>query len=524
MIKSRKAKNSTRGIYLQDIELQQTAFQPGTNFKYVIDTKNKKMVILPSEDSSNTVSKRTIKTGVKPVIDIRKKEVLSIFKDADFLQVEILEDQITVSGYEEKAPSVLTKASKKIASVFTKKSNVHDITSILNVRKKFEVQLSSKQLDQVVGGSPQFEQISIFDVIGDNHSYSAQSVKTIEKGLKNLKIPLQLISLFSGAGIMDTGFVEEGFDITYALELDAEAVQTYQANHGYHIELGDITKVDKTKFAEIGSPVMIGGSPCQGFSQSNRHTNYLDNPNNMLVKEYIDSIKANPNCQIFVLENVPKLLTAGNGKFKQEIMDELKDFEITSGILTATDFGEAQERKRAFIIGSKIGRIDLPKPTHSSNQYLSVKTAFEGLHDNVPNQCDYTTPKASTAEKMSHVPQGGNWRDLPNHLKSEGMFTGKTHSSIYRRLEWEKPSITIANPRKSNITHPSENRILSVRECARLFGVADDFIFKGKLSSMQQQICNAVPVKLAKAIANVVKTAILQYNIRNQTDTFQLVR
>lgn len=116
MIKSRKAKNSKRGLYLQDNELKQTAFQPGTNFKYVIDTKNKKMVIIPSESCVNTVSKRATKSGVKPVIDIRNKEALSIFREADYLQVEIQEDQIIVSGYEEQSTSAIAKVSKKIAS------------------------------------------------------------------------------------------------------------------------------------------------------------------------------------------------------------------------------------------------------------------------------------------------------------------------------------------------------------------------------------------------------------------------
>lgn len=255
----------------------------------------------------------------------------------------------------------------------------------------------------------------------------------------------------------------------------------------------------------------------------NRQTNYLDNPNNLLVKEFIDSIKANSNCQVFVLENVPKILTAGNGQFKQEIYDELSEFEITSGVLTATDFGGAQERKRAFFIGSKIGRIDLPQPTHAPGNYTTVRQALEGLHDDVPNQRDFTKPKASTIERMKTVPEGGNWRNFPDEFKTEGMFTGNTHSSVYRRLAWDKPSITIANPRKSNITHPSENRILSVRECARLFGLKDDFIFKGSLSKMQQAVCNSVPVQLARSVAKVVKNAIMQYNIRNHSDTFQLV-
>ncbi|MFC0416770.1 DNA cytosine methyltransferase [Cytobacillus solani] len=523
MIKSRKAKNSKRGLYLQDNELKQTAFQPGTNFKYVIDTKNKKMVIIPSESSVNTVSKRATKSGVKPVIDIRNKEALSIFREADYLQVEIQEDQIIVSGYEEKSSSALAKVSKKIASVFSKKSNVLDITSLLDVRKKFEFRLGSDELAKAVGHAQQFVQLSIFDVIGDTHSYSSQSIQTIEKGLKNIKVPLQVISLFSGAGIMDKGFVEEGFDISFALELDEDAVATYRANHGNHVEQGDITKFDKKRFNQIGSPIMIGGSPCQGFSSANRHSNFLDNPNNLLVKEFIESIKANSNCQVFVLENVPKLLSAGDGKFKQEIYDELSDFEITSGVLTATDFGEAQERKRAFIIGSKIGKIDLPKPTHSPDHYVTVRKALEGLHEDVPNQMDFTKPKPSTIERMQTVPEGGNWRDFPDEFKTTSMFTGKTHSSVYRRLAWDQPSITIANPRKSNLTHPTKNRILSVRECARLFGLKDDFIFKGSLSSMQQQVCNAVPVKLARAVARVVKHAIMRYNIRMHSDKFELV-
>jgi DNA (cytosine-5)-methyltransferase 1 len=520
MIKSRKAKNSKRGLYLQDIELKQTAFQPGTNFKYVIDAKNKKIVILPAEDSANTVSKRKIKAGLKPVIDIRNKKALSVFEEADYLQVEIHESQIIVSGYEEKASNVLQKASKKISSVFSRKTKAVDITSLLDVRKTSEIRMASKDLAEAVGDIQHFEQLSIFDVIDKRGSYSDRSIQKIESGLKNIGIPLQLISLFSGAGILDYGFVEEGFDVAFALEMDEEAVETYRYNHSTPIEIADITQFDKKRFEEIGSPVMVGGSPCQGFSQANRHTHFLDNPNNLLVKEYIDAIKANPNCKVFVLENVPKILTAGDGRFKEEIYDELSEFEITSGVLTATDFGEAQERSRAFIIGSKIGKINLPTPTHTVEKYRTVRDAFDGLHDGVPNQTDYTKPRIDTIERMKHVPEGGNWRNLPDRLKIKSMFKGNTHSSVYKRLSWDKPSITIANARKSNITHPSLNRSLTIRECAKLFGLPDDYIFKGSLASMQQQICNSVPVKMVKAVAKSIKTAIQKFNNRNKITLF----
>ncbi|RUT64062.1 hypothetical protein C1149_00455 [Clostridium botulinum] len=101
--------------------------------------------------------------------------------------------------------------------------------------------------------------------------------------------------------------------------------------------------------------VLIGGSPCQGFSNSNRVSNYLDNPKNLLVREYIKAVKSSQP-YIFVLENVPQIISAGKGKFLEEIKNELYDYEITSTILNAVHFGVAQERRRAVIIGSKIGK------------------------------------------------------------------------------------------------------------------------------------------------------------------------
>jgi DNA (cytosine-5)-methyltransferase 1 len=523
MIKLRKAKKSDRGIYIQDIELMQTDFKVGSHFKYVIDQQKKQIVILPStEENQNTVSKRSTKKGLKPVIDIRNKKALEVFGQADYLQVEINEDKIVVSGYDEKEDTLLSKLSSKFNRSISKKKNVVDITSLLNVKKKFEFQLSKQELDEAVG-QHSYQQLSIFDVIDNTNSFTKSSIDYVKKAIGNIQIPLQIISLFSGSGVMDTGFVEEGFNVNFALEIDEDAVKTYKANHGDHIERADITTFDKKRFAEIGSPIVIGGSPCQGFSLANRHSNFLDNPNNLLVKEFIESVKANPECQVFVLENVPQLLTAGNGQFKQEIFSELSEFEMTSGTLTATDFGDPQERKRAFIIGSKIGKIELPKATHTTDNYVTVEQAFQGLHDQIENQLDYSKPRADTIERMKHIKQGENWKALPFHLKTDKMHTGNTHSTIYRRLELDKSSFTIVNTRKSNIIHPTENRSLSVRESARLFSVKDDYIFKGTLASKQQQIANSVPVKMVRAIAKEIKKVITNYNSLVNRNSFSLV-
>ncbi|MGE7924730.1 DNA cytosine methyltransferase [Viridibacillus arvi] len=119
---------------------------------------------------------------------------------------------------------------------------------------------------------------------------------------------------------------------------------------------------------------------------------------------------------------------------------------------------------------------------------------------------------------MKCIRPGENWRALPDHLKTAKMFKGDTHSSIYRRLKLGDPAITITNARKSNILHPTKNRIISVREAARLFGLQDSFLFKGSFSAKQQQVANGVPYQISKSIAKVVKKAIEKFNTFCQAD------
>lgn len=527
MIKTRKAKKSNRGLYIQDIELQQTNFEIGNHFKYIVDQVNKKIVILPSdENTSNTVSKRAVKNGQKPVLDIRNKKVLEVFKDAEYLQIEIHENEIYVSGYKNEEKSIGSSLKNKVQRFISKKKNVIDISSLINVKKTFDVVLSKKELNAVVGQTS-YQQLSLFDdVIEHTESFTKKSVNYLKKAIHNLHVPLTAISCFSSAGIMDSAFVDEGYDVLFALELEEDAVKTYRHNHSNPIHHGDIRDFNKSHFGEIGASVMFAGPPCQDLTPANQRKdkeNYLDSPKNKLLKEYLESVKANQNCQVVVIENVPQLLTAGDGRFKEEIENELSDFEITSGVLTATDYGDPQQRNRAFVIGSKIGRIELPKPTHKPEDYVTVEQAFEGLHNNIPNQLDFSKPRIDTVQRMAHVPQGGNWKHIPLQLLPKSMLKGNTHSSIYKRLQNDKPSITITNPRKSLITHPELNRTLSVRECARLFSVKDDFVFKGKLDSIQQMICNAVPVKMVRAIAKQIRNKIVEHNSMVARNDFSLV-
>lgn len=492
LIKRRQSKTSKRGVYLQDRQLTETSFQPGTKYTYVVDREARQLIILPADDGSNTVSKRKLTNAIKPVIDIRSEEVKTTFADAEYLQVEIHDEQIIVHGYAKEIAS--EQRSEAIEN--DQQGIVRDIQDFLAVRHVGSVVMSVRDLGKAVGG---YEQLRLFsDDIFDSVPRQAR------EPVRYAHIPLLVDSLFSGAGFLDLGFLQAGFKVAFAVEKNKDAYTTYRENIGEHIVCDDIWNVVEDGFH---SPVMVGGSPCQGFSNSNRHSHFLDNPNNQLVRAYIEAVKNNPNCQVFVLENVPQLLTTGSGAFRDEIMEELSDFEITYGILNSADHGCPQLRKRAFMIGSKIGRIQLPKPLTS--EYRTVSEAFAGLTDAIPNQRDLSTPKQLTIERMRHVPPGGNVHSIPEALRPKGQ-----HSDMYYRLMGDEPSVTIVNPRKAMLLHPEEDRILSVRECARLQGVDDDFVFYGKLDSKQQQVANGVPVQLAKAVADVVKWAIHQFNIR----------
>lgn len=311
---------------------------------------------------------------------------------------------------------------------------------------------------------------------------------------------MKLVSLFSGSGGLDLGFIKNGFEVIWANDFEEETCHTYKENIGDHIVCGDITKISVDDIPDCDG--IIGGSPCQGFSNANRQTNFLDNPKNFLVKEFIRVVKGKKP-KFFVLENVPKLITAGKGRFIQEIKNELKDYKIEIKIMNAVDYGSSQKRKRAILIGCLNGTIEHPKPTH--NIYRTVEQCFEGLHDEIPNQLDITNSGDNVKKRMSFVGQGGNWSDVPKELWANSWKVESTHSSIHRRLKLSEPSITITNFRKSLITHPTLDRIISIREAARIQGYPDDFIFYGGLSKKSQMVANSVPVDLSSAIAKHIK-------------------
>lgn len=330
---------------------------------------------------------------------------------------------------------------------------------------------------------------------------------------------LTLMDLFAGAGGFTLGFVQAGFSPVFAVEINRDAAATYETNFGGHCYQEDINEVENFPEADV----IIGGPPCQGFSNLGSHI--PDDPRNQLWRHYVRAVKqARP--LIFVVENVPPLLTSAEG---QALICEaqLAGYAVKSCVLNAADYGVPQTRKRAIIIGSRIGPVIFPQPTHIDpekrdlltfhrSNWVTVGDVIKDLPLEPTNESLHfgRHPTPRSLERYHHIPPGGNRWNLPVELMPE-CWKKKTKggTDLFGRLHWNAPSVTIRTeffkPEKGRYLHPEAHRPITHREAARIQCFPDDFVFKGSKVEIAKQIGNAVPVKLAYAIAQAVKQMII---------------
>lgn len=345
------------------------------------------------------------------------------------------------------------------------------------------------------------------------------------------------IDLFSGAGGLSLGAAHAGVDVKYAVELDKYASITCANNHLETKVLNeDIRLISASNFelfnVDKADLILFGGPPCQGFSTSNQKNRNKDNSKNWLFKEYLRIAKElEPNW--IIIENVKGLLETENRLFYNAIISELNylGYIISTLLLNASDYGIPQNRNRIFIIGSKTGKI-IENPKKNSTR-INVKDALWDLPDienghnisEMPYQCEahseyaelmrinsnevvfnnlVTRNSSLIVERYKHIPQGGNWENIPENLMENYADRSRCHTGIYKRLDESKPAVTIGNFRKNMLVNPWKNRGLSIREAARLQSFPDDFIFHGSIGFQQQQVGNAVPPLLAKIIFNQI--------------------
>lgn len=367
---------------------------------------------------------------------------------------------------------------------------------------------------------------------------------------------LTVVDLFCGAGGLSTGFsnailvghnVIARFGVQFAVDRNKHAVKTFSVNHpGVPTHCGDISQVDAAFIRNQIGPgesvdVLIGGPSCQGVSPAGLR-NPEDKRNQTLLAfiRLVDELRP----KWFVMENVPGLIHENNRELLAEIFRRLSGIEgykVVGDVLLAADYGIPQFRYRLFIIGTRTkSPIRFPSPTHfePANQgalllptvqrYLTVRDAIFDLEAVEPGEYDSSeAPEAITAgraianhecqkitdanrRRISHVRAGYDWRDMPIGLLPERYFATRSsdQKGAYGRLHWDWPAYTVTNSSlnitSGAFTHPEKDRCLSVREVARLQSFPDGYVFHGSIQAQYMQVGNAVPPKLAQAVAEEI--------------------
>lgn len=296
---------------------------------------------------------------------------------------------------------------------------------------------------------------------------------------------MKIISLFSGCGGLDLGFIKAGFEVVWANDFDKEAVQSYRENIGSHIVHDSIYNIQTEDIPD--ADILIGGFPCLGFTVAKGKSRELDCDYNQLFQEYARVLEAKQP-KYFVVENVTGIKSGKefNSFFHNVILKKFKEagegYSVKYDTLISSAFGVPQNRKRVIILGTRNDVKDEPNfAPRVVDKLLTLKDAIADL----PLEYDLS---------------------IPNHIGSKHKV--KINGYVgNRQLDWDKPSPTITG-RGSRTggavihPHPNRHRRLTVRECARIQSFPDDFIFKGSNGACFAQIGNAVPPIMSFFIAN----------------------
>lgn len=319
-----------------------------------------------------------------------------------------------------------------------------------------------------------------------------------------LKSKPKLVSLFSGCGGLDLGLVQAGYQVVWANDFEHWACQTYKRNFGDHVHECSIVDVDFSKVPDCD--IMTGGFPCQDFSMISKRGG-LDTDRGNLYKHFVRAVDEK-RPKVFIGENVRGLLSANKGKAIQQIVDDFEalGYTVKYKLCNFAKYGAPQLRERVLIVGIRNDidyDFEFPEYTHDESNYYTAGQALKGV-EKIPYNNEHQKITEGTVEKLKLIPEGKNFtaipKDSPHYVK--GMI-----SHVYRRLHRDLPSTTIIAGGGGGTWgyHYEENRPLTNRERARLFGYPDDFIFEGSITEVRRQIGNSVPPIAAKVFGEHLK-------------------
>lgn len=378
-----------------------------------------------------------------------------------------------------------------------------------------------------------------------------------------------VIDLFSGAGGLALGFRAAGFRVVLASDNSEPCARTHTRNMPeVPFMLADIGTISGHEILRRCGlrrgelDVLIGGPPCQGFSILGQRI--LGDPRNRLFSDFI-RLAGELQPRVAVIENVPGLATLNNGVLLREIGDAFRElgYRVDCAELLAAQYGVPQMRWRMFFVAWRDPAIHsayFPAPTHgaagigdlvpnrtvSKDQTAGFVTIAEAISDlpivasgelvdryvDEPQSAyqvamrqsavslhNHYAPRlcARNLERIRSLKPGQDWRDLPRELLPAGMQRAlrKDHTRRYRRMTWDGVARSIItrfrDPKSGEYIHPEQTRTISIREAARIQSFPDWFVFEGGYSDQYDQVGNAVPPLLARAVGYSIKTLLNEH-------------
>lgn len=347
-------------------------------------------------------------------------------------------------------------------------------------------------------------------------------------------MPSEIIDLFCGIGGLTRGLMDSGLNVIAGFDIDPTCQYTYEHNNNvpYHMQnVREIHAADLNElYTEDAIRILVGCAPCQPFSQMRfklGEANEHDEKYNLLL-EYGRLIEElHPT--IISMENVPQIKkTEIYMQFIQMLQDN--GYYFSEKVVYCPDYGIPQSRRRFVLIGSLLGPIELIAPTHHRED-VSVRNFIDHLpHIEAggvdPNDALHRSASLSeiNLRRIRASRPGGTWRDWPEELRCpcHRKSSGKTYSSVYGRMSWDRIGPTITTQFYSFGTgrygHPEQDRALSLREGAMLQTFPQDYDFidpsrEFVFRDIARHIGNAVPVRLGEIIGNTITRHLEEHQI-----------
>lgn len=347
-------------------------------------------------------------------------------------------------------------------------------------------------------------------------------------------MPAQIIDLFCGIGGLTRGLIDAGLDVIAGFDIDPTCQYTYEHNNHVPYHIQNIREVHAGDLNDIYAPdvtrILVGCAPCQPFSkmrfkmgQANENDEKYD-----LLLEYGRLInEMHPT--IISMENVPQIRETNVYTRFLQILDR-NGYHFDERVVYCPDYGIPQSRRRFVLVGSLLGPIELIAPTHRRDD-VNVRDFIGELPQIAaggidPNDALHRSAALSEVNlrRIRASQPGGTWRDWPEELRCpcHRRDSGKTYSSVYGRMSWDKIGPTITTQFYSFGTgrygHPEQDRALSLREGAMLQTFPQDYDFidpdrEFVFRDIARHIGNAVPVRLGEIIGHTIIQHLDEHHI-----------